>query len=108
MLVAAEAVDQEIAHAVGDGLRIAMFGELDDRMHPLPEFGIGQTDNDAGANFRMRADRGFDLGRIDIGATAQDHVGQPVAEIEVAIGIEPPDIAQQLQPSARRFGSAPR
>src|ERR1700758_3776823 len=96
MLVAAEAVGQEIAHVVGDGLRIAMFGEFDDGMHPLPEFGIGQTDDDAGTNLRMRADRGFDLGRIDIGAAAQDHVGQPVAEIEVAVGIEPSDIAQRL------------
>ncbi len=48
---------------------------------------------------------GFDFGRIDVGAAAQDHVGEPVAEIEVAVGVEPADIAERSQPSERRFGS---
>ena len=44
----------------------------------------------------MRRHRGLDFGRIDVGAAAQDHVGEPVAEIEIALGIEPADIAEQF------------
>jgi hypothetical protein len=36
-----------------------------------------------GAHLGMRRHRGFDLGWINIGAASQDHVGEPVAEIEM-------------------------
>src|SRR3954469_14296 len=55
----------------------------------------------------MRRYRGLDFGRIDIGATAQDHVGEPVAEIEIAVGIEPADVAERFPAvaAALRFGA---
>ena len=65
-------------------------------MDALAEFRIGQADHDAGAHVGMRGDRGLDLGRIDVGAAAQDHVGEPVAEIEIAVGIEPADVAERF------------
>jgi hypothetical protein len=34
--------------------------------------------------------RGLDLGRIDVGAATQDHVG----EIEIAVDVEPADVAK--------------
>ena len=70
--------------------------EFEDGVDALPEFRIGQADDDAGAHLRMRGDRGLDFGRIDVGAAAQDHVGEPVAEIEIAVGIEPADVAERF------------
>ena len=96
MLVAAQPVGKEIAHGVGDRLRIGGGIKFEDRMHALAELRIGKADHDAGAHVRMRGYRGLDLGRIDIGAAAQDHVGEPVAEIEVALGIEPADVAERF------------
>jgi len=44
----------------------------------------------------MGGHRGLDLRRINIGAAAQDHVGEPVAQIEIAIGVEPADVAERF------------
>src|SRR5437868_9553059 len=33
---------------------------------------------------------------IDVGAAAQDHVGEPVAKIEIAIGVEPADVTERF------------
>src|SRR5437588_2550199 len=107
MLVAAELIGEERSHAVGDRLRIGRRVEFEDGVHALSEFRIGQADHDAGAHLRMRRDRGLDFGRIDVGAAAQDHVGEPVAEIEITVGIEPADIAERF-PAVRpalRFGA---
>lgn len=59
-----------------------------------PNSGSGNptTSWDAGA----RGDRGLDLGRIDVGAAAQHHVGETVAEIEIAVRIQPADVAERL------------
>src|SRR5262249_27104984 len=98
MLVAAEAVGEEIAHTISDSLNIATLDKFENGMHALPEFRNWQTDNDARTHIWMRADSSFDLGRIDVGAAAQDHVGQTIAEIQVAIRIQPSDIAQRFPP----------
>ena len=74
----------------------ALAVEFEDGVHALAEFRIGQADDDAGAHVGMRRHRGLDLGRIDVGAAAQDHVGEAVAEIEIAVGIEPADIAERF------------
>ena len=74
----------------------AVSPKFEDRVDALAEFRIGQADHDAGAHFWMRQYRGLDFGRIDIGAAAQDHVGKPVAEIEIAVGIEPADVAERF------------
>ena len=50
MLVAAELVGEESAHAVGDRLRIGRLVEFEDGVHALSEFRIGQADDDAGAH----------------------------------------------------------
>jgi len=70
---------------------------------------IGQADGDAGAHLRMRHHGRFDFRRIDVGAAAQDHVGEPVAEIEIAVGVEAGRY-RRATPSRRggRFGVAPR
>src|SRR5258707_15428390 len=96
MLVAAEPVCEEITHAVGDRLRIEVWAKFQDRVHALAEIRIGQADHDAGAHGGMRGYRSLDFGWIDIGAATQDHVGEPVAEIEIAVGIEPPDVAERF------------
>ena len=96
MVVAAEPVGQEGGHAVGNRLRIGGSVEFEDGVHALAEFRIGQADDDAGAHLGMFGHRGLDFRRIDIGAAAQDHVGEPVAEIEVALGIEPADVAERF------------
>src|SRR5690349_6445089 len=96
MLVAAEAIGEKIAHAISDSLDIATLDELDNGVHALPEFRIRHTDDDARTHLWMRADGSLDFGRIDVGPTAQDHVGQPISEIEIAIRIKPSDIAQRF------------
>ena len=96
VLVAAEPVGQECGHAVGNRLRIGARVEFEDGVHALPEFRIGQADDDAGAHLGMFGHRGLDFGRIDVGAAAQNHVGEAVAEIEIAFRIEPADVAEQF------------
>src|SRR6266404_6422293 len=86
VLVAAEPVSQKLAHAVDRRLYLGIPCEFEDGVDALPEFRIGQADHDAGAHIGMRAHGGLDFGRIDVGAAAQNHVGEPVAEIEIALG----------------------
>ena len=107
MFVAAEPVGQERRHAVGDRLRIGAPVKFEDGVHALPEFRIGQADDHAGTHVGMFGHRGFDFRRIDIRAAAQDHVGEPVAEIEIAFGIEPADVAERFPAvgAALRFGA---
>ena len=50
---------------------VGFLGQLDDGMHALAEFRIGQADHDAGADLGMRIDRGLDFRRIDICTAAQ-------------------------------------
>src|SRR6059058_2801168 len=96
VLVAAEPVRQERGHAVGNGLRIRAAVEFEDGVHALPEFRIGEAYDDAGAHLGMFRHRGLDFRRIDVGAAAQNHVGEAVAEIEIAFGIQPSDIAERF------------
>src|SRR5450432_3160914 len=70
--------------------------KLEDGVDALSEFSIGQADDDTGAHVRMRHHRGLDLGRVDIGAAAQDDVGEPIAKIEIAVGVEPADVAKRF------------
>src|SRR4051794_41273477 len=44
----------------------------------------------------MFGHRGLDLRRIDVGAAAQNHVGEAVTEIEIALRIEPSDVAERF------------
>src|SRR6186713_2731673 len=65
-------------------------------MHALAQFGIGQSHHYAGAYAWTLGDRSFDLGRIDVGTAAQHHVGEAVAEIEIAFGVQPADVAERF------------
>ena len=96
MFVAAEASGEEIAHTISDSLDIATLDKLENGVHALPEFRIGHTDDDARAHLWMRTDGSLDLGRINVGTTAQDHVGQSISEIQIAIHIKPSDISQRF------------
>jgi hypothetical protein len=94
MLVSAELIGQEAAHAIDDRLCIGGSVEFEDGVDALSKFGIGQADNNAGPHIAMRRHRSLDLGRTNIRAAAQDHVGEPIAKIKIAVGIEPADIAK--------------
>src|ERR1700736_2040969 len=96
MLVAAQPIGEEAAHGVGNRLRIGRFSEVEDGVDALSKFRIGQADDNAGTHFWMCHPRGLDFGRIDICTATQNHVGEPVAEIEVAVSIEPADIAERF------------
>src|ERR1700757_2462793 len=96
MLVPAEAIGEEIAHTVSNDLNIAIFNKFENGVYPLAEFRIRQTNDDARTHLWMRAYCGFNLGRIDVGATAQNHVGQSISKIQVAVRIKPSDIAQRF------------
>ena len=96
MLVAAEPVGEEVGHRVSDRLRVGRFIQFENCVHALSKLWIRQADYDAGAHLWMRAYCGLHLGRIDVGAAAQDHVGEPIAEIEIAVGIEPADVAERF------------
>src|SRR3954471_18011591 len=96
MLVAAEPILQEIGHPIGDRLTIRIGLRHDDGMHALPQLRIGQSHDHAGPYARAFGDGCLALGRIDVGAPAQDHVGEAVAEIEVALRIQPADVAERF------------
>jgi hypothetical protein len=49
-------------------------GYVDDRVHPLPQILVRQTDDGAGTHRRVRIEGGLDLGRVDVGAPGQDEV----------------------------------
>ena len=69
---------------------------LDDGVHPVAEVVVGQADHRARPHRRVLLQRRLDLGRVDVGAAAQDHVGEPVAEVEEAVGVEPAEVAERL------------
>ena len=97
MLVTAKLVGQENGHAVDHLLCIGgAAGEFDNSVDALPEFGIGQANDDAGAHLGMCHHCGFDLRRIDIGATAENHICEPIAKIEIAFGVKPTDITERF------------
>ena len=52
MLVTAELIGKVSAHAVDHRSFVGLAGELEDGVNALPEFGIGQADDDAGAHLR--------------------------------------------------------
>ena len=56
----------------------------------------------------MFLQRGLDLGRVDVGAAAQNHVADAIAEVEVAVGVDPAVVAQAIsQPPTSCRASAP-
>ena len=91
-LVGREALAEELQHAVDVERRVG----LDDGVDALAEVVVGQADHRARAHVGVLLQRGLDLGGVDVGAAAQDHVGEPVAEVEEAVVVEPADVAERL------------
>src|SRR3546814_13967251 len=52
------------------------------------------------ANRGMFDERGLDFGRIDVGAAAQDQVGPPIGQEQIAVVIEISQIAERHPPLA--------
>ena len=62
---------------------------LDDGVDAVAQVLVGQPDHRARPHGGVLLERRLDLGRVDVGAAAQDHVGEPVAEVEEPVGVEP-------------------
>jgi hypothetical protein len=54
-------------------------------MPAVAHIGIGQAYYCDGSDGRVLLQSCLDLGGIDVGAAGEDHVLQPVAEVEVAV-----------------------
>src|SRR3546814_7770800 len=50
---------------------------------------------------RVSEERLLDFGRTNVDAARDDEVGAPVGKVEIAIGIEPADIADRFPPIGR-------
>ena len=61
--------------------------------------GVGLADGAGEGHGRMRKQRILDLGRVDIMAAANDQVLGPPGDPEIAIGVDPPQIAGAQEPT---------
>ena len=72
-----------------------------------PYVGVRPPDHRRGDDVRVGEHRVLDIPRIDVDAAADDQVLEPVDDVEVAVGVEPADVAG-VQPAAahrvRRLG----
>ena len=57
---------------------------------------VGEADDAAAPHRGVLLQRRLDLGRVDVGAPRQDHVLEPVAEVEVAVLVEVAAVAEGL------------
>ena len=73
-------------------------------VHPLPDIRIGQAAPPRRNARRQRHSTAASTSAGERWPLPQDHVGEPVAEIEIALGIHSSDIAGDSQP----FGAALR
>jgi len=96
VLVARQLISQVPSHLV----EIQVHRGLDDGVHALAEVVVGQPDDGAGGDAGMRLERRLDLGRVDVLATDQDHVGGPVGQEQVPVLIHPAHVAERLPPVA--------
>ena len=65
-------------------------------MHAVAEIVVRQSDDGTRSNARMLVERGFDLGRVNVHAAGQDHVGLAIAQVEEAVGVHPSHVAERL------------
>src|SRR6478672_11748628 len=99
MFVFAQAVAQEFRQRGDHGIGVLRWVDFDDRVSLRAEFGMRQAHDDARHDVRVLGKRRLDFCGIDVRAAAENHVGAAVAEVEVSIRIDPPDVAQRF-PSA--------
>ena len=69
---------------------------LHDCVYTLAQVFVRQADHSGRADRRVQFKRRFNLGRIDVCTTAQDHVGFAVDEVQEPILIHPSDVTQRL------------
>ena len=85
--------------------RVELLGiGLDDGVDDVAAVLVGESDHAHRTHRRVLLQRGLDLGRVDVGATGEDHVLHPVAEVEVAVLVEPTHVAERLPPAIERAG----
>ena len=97
-LVVGDALLQERAHRLalerGAVVRLHMRGER------LAELGVGNAEHRAVGDLRHGDQHRLDLGRIDVHAARDHHVGLAVADVEIAVAVEVADVADRHEPVA--------
>jgi hypothetical protein len=78
--------------------------ELDDGRDLLAPLGVRDPDDAAVRDRGVLEQRGLDLRGVHVDAPADDHVRSPVAEIEIARGIQVADVAEGEEISAATLG----
>src|SRR5262249_10296848 len=68
-------------------------GPLHDGVHPLAPFRVGQPEDDHVADARVLRQRGLHFSGKDVGAAGLDHVDPTVGDVQVALVVHPPEIA---------------
>ena len=68
-------------------------GRLDDRLDLLAPVVVGDAEHGDVGDLRVREQHALDLGRVDVHAARDDHVGLAVAEEQVAVLVEVADVA---------------
>jgi hypothetical protein len=63
--------------------------KLDDGMDTRSKIFIRQADHRAGRNGPVFFQRRLNLGRIDVRASDQDHVGTAIRQVEIALAVAP-------------------
>ena len=66
---------------------------LDDRLDLLAPVVVGDAEDRGVGDRGVREQHALDLGRIDVDAAGDDHVGLAVAEEQVAVVVEVADVA---------------
>ena len=78
-----------------------------DSVDPLAPLVVGHAEHGRVVDVGMGVEHGLHLGRVDVHPAGDDHVGPPVADVQVALVVEPGHVATDFQPpgssaSARR------
>ena len=75
---------------------------LDDRVDEVAQVLVGKPDHADRSHGRVLLDRGLDLGRVDVRPAREDHVLHAVAEVQVAVVVEPAHVAERLPAAVER------
>ena len=97
-LVVGDALAQEALHRLA--LDRCAVVRLHVRGERLAELGVGNAEHRAVGDLRHGDEHRLDLGRIDVDAAGDHHVGLAVADVEIAVAIEVADVADRHEPVA--------
>jgi hypothetical protein len=89
-LVPHQPLPEEPQHLAGGDVAVG----LDERVHALAEVVVGQPDDDRARDPGVFGQRGFHLDRVDVRAAGDDHVDAAVADVEVAVLVQPPSASR--------------